>query len=95
VREHAVGELAAKLEQAGSFRRFRQPGTRPDRLPAREKNRREPVELAPQRFLGGSGGIDIGGKRRRNAELGRAAILRNFEIPRQRAPDCGILPNSQ
>jgi hypothetical protein len=80
VGEHAVGELAAELERARPFRRFRQRRARADRLPAREKNRREAVELGPERILAACRRIELSGECRGDAKLGRAPVLRNVEV---------------
>ncbi len=90
--EHAVGKLPAELEQARPFRSFGQQRARADRVPALDKNRRKPVELGPQRFLAACGKIDVSAERYGNAELGRAQVLRNIEIPRQYPAECAILP---
>jgi hypothetical protein len=77
VAEHAVSELAAQLQEARSIRRRRQRLTRPDRLPGREKYRREAVEFGPERILAAGRRIELRGDRRGNAKLGRSPVLRN------------------
>ena len=69
--EHAVGKLAAQLQEARPVRRRQQRRARSDRLPAREKNRREAVEFDPKRVLAACRKIELRGDRRGNAELGR------------------------
>src|SRR5262249_17346526 len=95
VGEHAVGKFAAQLQQARSLRRLRQWRAHPDRLPTREKNWREAVEFDPQRVLAACRKIKQCGDGRGNAELGRAPVLRNVQIPRQRTANRWILPNCQ
>src|SRR6266511_4779507 len=51
VGEHTVGKFVAQLQQARSVRRPRQRPACPDRLPAREKYRREAVKLDPKGVL--------------------------------------------
>src|SRR6266571_2251365 len=64
VGEHAVGELAGELQQARPVRRRRQRRARADRLPARDKDRREAVEFGPQRVLAARRRIKRRGHRR-------------------------------
>src|SRR5262249_7647659 len=68
---------------------------RSDRLPAREKNWRETVQLDPERVLTAGRRIELRGDGRGNAEFGWAPILRNVQVPRQRTADRGIVPNCQ
>jgi hypothetical protein len=85
----------SQLQQTRPLRRLRQRRARPDRLPAREKNGRETVELNPERVLAACRRIELRGDSRGNAELGRAPVLRNVQIPRQRTADRWIVPNGQ
>ena len=57
VGEHAVGKLPTQLQQARPLRSWQQGRACTDRLPARDKDRHEPVELDPQRFFGTCPGI--------------------------------------
>src|SRR6266568_2990652 len=93
--EHTVGKFAAQLQQARSVRRPRQRPACPDRLPAREKYRREAVKLDPKGVLAARPWIELRGDGRGNAELGWAPVLRNVQVPRQRTADCWIVPNLQ
>src|SRR6516165_6621846 len=95
VGEHAVGKFAAQLQYARSLRRPRQRRARPDRLPARDKYRREAIELGPKGALATCRKIKLRGDRRGNAEFGWAPILRNVQVPSERAADRWIVPNSQ
>jgi hypothetical protein len=80
--EHAVGKFAAQLQQARPVCRLRQWRPRPDRLPTREKYRREAVELSPQRVLAAYERIEPGGDRGGDAELGWTPVLRDVQVPR-------------
>src|SRR5262249_55050099 len=82
VGEHAVGKFAAQLQQARSLRRRRTRRARPDRLPARDKYRREAVKLDPQRVLAACRRIKPRGDRCSDAELGWTSVLRNVQVPR-------------
>src|SRR5262245_44062855 len=95
VGKHAVCKLAAQLQQAWSMRRLRQPGACPNCLPACEKNRREAVKLDPKGILAARPRIDLRGDRSSNLKLGRAPVLRNVEVPRQRPAKRWIVPNSK
>src|SRR6266540_1109245 len=95
VGEHAVGKFVAQLQQARPVCRLRQWRPRSDRLPAREKNWREAVEFDPERALAACRKIKLRGDGRGNAELRRASVLRNVQIPRQRTPNRWIVPNCQ
>jgi hypothetical protein len=95
VGEHAVGKLAAELQQARPVGGRRQRSACPDVLPTRQKDRHQAIELGPQGFLAAACGIELGSERRGDAELGRPAVLRHVEVPRQRAGDRGVVPNSQ
>src|SRR5262249_46128435 len=95
VDEHAVSKFAAQLQQARPVRDLGQRRARSDRLPAREKNWRETVQLDPERVLTAGKRIELRGDSRGNAEFGRAPILRNVQVPRQRTADRGIVPNCQ
>src|SRR5207245_10761569 len=81
VGEHTVGKFAAQLQQARPVRRLRQRRARPDRLPARDKYRREAIELGPKRALATCRRIKLRGYRRGDAELGWAPVLRNVQVP--------------
>jgi hypothetical protein len=81
VGEHTVGKFVAKLQQARSVRRPRQRPACPDRLPAREKYRREAVKLDPKGVLAARPRIELRGDGRGNAELGWA----NFSRRRRRS----------
>ena len=59
VAKHPVGKLADKLQQAWTVRRLRQGRPGPDRLPAREKQRHEAIELGPQRVLAAGREIEL------------------------------------
>ncbi len=93
--EHTVGKFAAQLQQARSVRRPRQRPACPDRLPAREKYRREAVKLDPKGVLAARPRIELRDDGRGNAELGWTPVLRNVQVPRQRIADCWIVPNLQ
>src|SRR5262249_56857700 len=95
VGEHAVGELTAQLKRAGPRRWVRQRRVSSDRFPRREKNRSEAIELSPKRILAACRRIELRGDRCGNAELGWAPVLGNVQVPRQRAADRWIVPNSQ
>src|SRR5262249_44894865 len=95
VGEHAVCELAAQLQQARPIRRRRQTRARPDPLPTRKKNRREGVELGPERVFAACRKVELRSDRRGNAKLGRAPVLRDIQVPRQRTMDRRIAPDSQ
>ena len=82
VGEHAVGKFAAQLQQARPVRRLWQRRARPDRLPARDKYRREAIELGPKGTLATCRKIKLRGDGRGNAELGWAPVLRNIQVPR-------------
>ena len=88
VGEHAVGKLPTQLQQARPLRSWQQGRACTDRLPARDKDRHEPVELDPQRFFGTCPGIELCRDRRGNAELRRTPVLRDIQVPRQRTADC-------
>jgi hypothetical protein len=68
---------------------------RPDLLPTGQKNRREAVKLGPERIFYACRQIELGGDRRSNAKLGWTPVLRHVQVPRQRATDRWITPNSQ
>jgi hypothetical protein len=93
--EHAVGKFAAQLQQARPVRRLWQRRARPDRLPARDKYRREAIELGPKGTLATCRNIKLRGDGRGNAELGWAPVLGNVQVPRERTADCWIVPNLQ
>src|SRR6266567_1102853 len=95
MREHAVGKLAAKFQQARAVRRFRQRCARADGLPTREEGLGQPVELGPKRVLARCRGIEIDRDRRRDPELGGPPVLRDGQIPGERVTDRRILPNLQ
>ena len=80
--QHAVGELPAQLQQARPIRRHGQWRANPNGLPARQEDRREPVELGPERTLARGRGIDLSGDGRGNAEFARPAVFRDVQIPR-------------
>src|SRR6516164_70241 len=82
VGEHTVGKFAAQLQQARPVRRLWQRRARPDRLPARDKYRREAIELGPKGTLATCRKIKLRGDGRGNAELGWAPVLRNIQVPR-------------
>src|SRR5215813_14176847 len=95
VGEHTVGKFAAQLQQARTVCRLRQWPARPDRLPARDEYRREAVKLDPQRVLTACRRIKLRGDRCGDAELGWAPVLRNVQVPCERASDRWIVPNSK
>ena len=95
MRKHAVGKLAAELQQARAVSRFRQRCPRPDRLPTREETRGQPVELGPQSVFAHCREIEIRGDGGCDAELSRTPVLRNVEIPGERIADRRIVPDSQ
>src|SRR5262249_39331733 len=65
------------------------------RLPAREKNWREAVEFDPECVLAACRKIKLCGDGRGYAEFGRAPVLRDVQIPRQRTANRWIVPNCQ
>src|SRR5215470_1667028 len=87
VGKHAVGKFAAQLQQARTVCRLRQWRAHPDRLPARDECRREAIELSPKGVLATCRKIKLRGDRRGNAEFGWAPVLRNVQVPRERAAD--------
>jgi hypothetical protein len=89
------GNPMDRLQEARSIRRRRQPLTRPDRLPGREKYRREAVEFGPERILAAGRRIELRGDRRGNARLGRSPVLRNVQVPGQGTADGWVVPNCQ
>jgi hypothetical protein len=91
--EHAVGELAAELQQARAVRRLGQRFAFPDRLPTREEAGGQALEPRPQRLLARGRGVETRGNRGGDAELGRPPVLRNLEIPGERGTNNRIAPN--
>jgi hypothetical protein len=82
VRKHAVRELPDQLQEARPFRgggkRFA-PAYPP---PSVEEARRQPFQLGPQRLLVGRRRVKVAGNGRGDAELRRAMVLSDVQVPR-------------
>jgi hypothetical protein len=81
MREHSVGKLAAQFQQAWPIGRLRQRRACPNCLPARDERWHEAIELGPKRVLVACARIELRGDRRGDAELGRAPVLGNVQVP--------------